>query len=288
MVNPSILPIAIVGAGRVAASLGRVLHERGVPVRAVASRDIEHARAAAEFIGGPEAIEIAAIPRYAAQVLIAVSDAAIPEVAERLAKAGFAEGIALHTAGSRGPEALAALSAAGVSTGVLHPLQTFPTPERGAGSLPGSYFAVAGDTRAIAWAGEIVRLISGHMLTIQPDRWALYHAAAVMASNYQVTLLDAALEILEQAGVARSEGLAAFAPIARATLENVLSLGPQDALTGPISRGDVESVRRNLEALNAVSNGTRELYRAAGRRTLPIVQRRGLAQARLQELEKSL
>jgi predicted short-subunit dehydrogenase-like oxidoreductase (DUF2520 family) len=126
------------------------------------------------------------------------------------------------------------------------------------------------------------------MLTIQPDRWALYHAAAVVASNYQVTLLDAALEILEQTGVARREGLAALAPIARATLENVLSLGPQDALTGPISRGDVESVRRNLEALNAVSTWTRELYRAAGRRTLPIAQRRGLAQARLQELEKSL
>jgi predicted short-subunit dehydrogenase-like oxidoreductase (DUF2520 family) len=126
------------------------------------------------------------------------------------------------------------------------------------------------------------------MFTIQPDRWALYHAAAVVASNYQVTLLDAALEILEQTGVARREGLAALAPIARATLENVLSLGPQDALTGPISRGDVESVRRNLEALNAVSTWTRELYRAAGRRTLPIAQRRGVAQARLQELEKSL
>ena len=286
--NPSILPIAIVGAGRVAASLGRALRERGVPICAIASRDIRRARAAAEFIDCVEAVEIAAIPRCAARVLIAVTDAAVPEVAERLARAGFAEGIALHTAGSRGPEALAALSAAGVATGVLHPLQTFPSPERGAESLPGSYFAVAGDAPAIAWAREIVPLIPGRLLRIQPDRWALYHAAAVMSSNYQVTLLDAALEILEQAGVARSEGLDALAPIARATLENVLSLGPQEALTGPISRGDAESVRRNLEALDAVGSGTRELYRSAGRRTLPIAQRRGLSQALLQELEKSL
>jgi predicted short-subunit dehydrogenase-like oxidoreductase (DUF2520 family) len=281
-------PIAIVGAGRVAAALGRVLRERGVPVRAIASRDMRHARAAAEFIGGAEAVALTDIPHYAAHVLIAVSDAAIPEVAERLAKAGFVEGVALHTAGSRGPEALAPLSASGVSTGVLHPLQTFPNPEQGVAALPGTYFAVTGDAAAVAWAGEIVKLIPGHVLAIQPDRWALYHSAAVMASNYQMTLLDAALEILEQAGVARGEGLAALAPIARATLENVLRLGPQEALTGPISRGDTETVRRNLEGLSAVSQETRELYRAAGRRTLAIAKRRGLAPALLQELEKSL
>lgn len=281
-------PIAIVGAGRVAASLGRVLRERGVPVRAIASRDIEHARAAADFIGGAEPVAIAEIPRHAARVLIAVSDAAIPEVAEQLAKAQFAEGAALHTAGSRGPEALAALSARGVSTGVLHPLQTFANPEQGAASLPGTYFAFTGDAAAAAWAAEIVHLMPGRVLTIQPERWALYHAAAVMASNYQMTLLDAALEILEAAGVARGEGLAALAPIARATLENVLRLGPQDALTGPVSRGDAETVRRNLAGLNAVSRETRELYRAAGRRTLPIAQRRGLARSLLQELENSL
>jgi predicted short-subunit dehydrogenase-like oxidoreductase (DUF2520 family) len=280
--------IAIIGSGRVAASLGRVLRERGLPVRAIASRDIEHARAAAEFIGGVEAVEVEAVPGLARRVLIAVSDHAIAEVAARLAKAGFVDGIALHTAGSRGPEALAALGERGVATGVLHPLQTFPTREQGAEALPGTYFAVTGDTRAVAWAREIVELMPGHVLAILPERWALYHAAAVMASNYQVTLLDAALEILEKAGVARGEGLAALAPIARATLENILRLGPRDALTGPISRGDGETVRRNLEALGAVSAGTRELYRAAGRRTLALAERRGLAQDLLRDIEKLL
>lgn len=284
-----VFSIAIVGSGRVARALGRVLGEAGAEVRAIASRDLSHARAAALFIGGAkiEAVQFSAIPRHASRVLIAVNDAAVSEVAERLAQAGFA-GIALHTAGSQGPGALAPLAARGVATGVLHPLQTFPTPEQGAAALPGSYFAVSGDAAAVAWGKQLIDIARGHTLSIAPERWPLYHAAAVMASNYQVTLFDAALEILEQAGVPRPEGLAALAPIARSTLENLLRLGPEDALTGPISRGDVETVRSNLRALAATSPETRELYKAAGRRTLPLAGRRGLPQSLLQELEKSL
>jgi predicted short-subunit dehydrogenase-like oxidoreductase (DUF2520 family) len=253
----------------------------------VASRHLDHARAAAEFIG-VRAVELEAIPGLAQRVLIAVSDDAIPEVAMCLKKAGFEHGIALHTAGSRGLEALAPLSAAGVSTGVLYPLQTFPTPEQGLRDLPGSYFALTGDSSAMAWAREIVELVPGHILSSQPEQWGLFHAAAVLASNYQVTLMDAALETLEAAGVARAEGLAALSSLARATLNNVLRMGPQAALTGPISRGDVETVRQNLEALTAVSSTTQVLYRAAGRRTIHIARRQGLADSTIAQLEKCL
>jgi predicted short-subunit dehydrogenase-like oxidoreductase (DUF2520 family) len=257
-------------------------------VRAIASRDLSRTQIAAEFIGDIEAVELTAIPRYARHVVIAVSDVAIPQVAEVLADAGFTRGVALHTAGSRGPEALTPLALCGVSTGVMHPLQTFPTSEQGAKSLPGSYFAVTGDEPASAWAAHLIELLQGHVLRIEPDCWALYHAAAVMASNYQVTLIDAALEMLERCGVARNDGLAALGPITRTTLDNILGLGPEGALTGPIARGDSETVRRNLQALNAVGRETRELYRAAGRRTLALAERRGLAQSLLATLEQSL
>ena len=285
--NLSTTPLAIIGSGRLASALGRVFADRGVPVRAIASRNLEHARVAAQFIGGAEPVELEAIPDLAHRVLIAVSDNAIREVAQRLARAGLKDGIVLHTAGSRGPEELAPLGA-GASTGVLYPLQTFPTPQQGVLSLPGTYFAVTGDQRAVEWARQIVDLIPGNFLSLAPKQWALCHAAAVLASNYQVTLLDAALEALEHAGVAREEGLAAMAPLVRATLENVFRLGPQSALTGPVSRGDVETVRRNRKALGAVSPATQELYRAAGRRTIPIARQQGLPAHLLEELEKCL
>jgi len=287
MVNSSTLPIAIIGSGRVALSLGRVLFDRGAPVVGVAGRDPERTRAAAEFIG-IDAVDFEAIPSLARRVLIAVSDAAIIEVATHLANAGFKNGIALHTAGSRGPEALAPLATAGVSTGVLYPLQTFPTHVHGVRSLPGTYFALTGDEPATAWAREIVELIPGHILSAQPAQWGLYHAAAVMASNYQVTLMDAALEALGRAGVTQNDALAALAPLARATLDNVLRLGPQAALSGPISRGDAETVCRNREALRAVSPATQDLYRAAALRTIPIARRQGLADSAIAELEECL
>jgi predicted short-subunit dehydrogenase-like oxidoreductase (DUF2520 family) len=279
--------IAIIGAGRVGSALGRVLKQRGAPVCALASRDPEKTRAAAQFIG-TEAVALESVPRLARRVLITVSDAAISDVAAKLADAGFSHGVALHTAGSRGPEVLESLRAAGVSVGVMHPLQTFPTPERGVHALPGSYFAITGDEQARAWALEIIRLLDGTPLAIPSQQWAMYHAAAVMASNYQVTLIDAALEILEHAGVPPQQGLAALAPIARATLENVLHLGPQDALTGPISRGDIETVVRNQAALRAVSPATQELYRAAAKRTIPIAERRGLDHHLIEQLEKTI
>jgi predicted short-subunit dehydrogenase-like oxidoreductase (DUF2520 family) len=140
----------------------------------------------------------------------------------------------------------------------------------------------------MAWAREIVELVPGHFLSSQPAQWGLFHAAAVLASNYQVTLMDAALEALECAGVSRAEGLAALSPLVRATLNNVLRVGPQAALTGPISRGDVETVRRNREALTAVSSASQDLYRAAGRRTIPIARRQGLSGSTIAQLEKCL
>jgi predicted short-subunit dehydrogenase-like oxidoreductase (DUF2520 family) len=286
-------PIAVIGSGRVASALARVLGERGAPVRFIASRDLEHARAAADFVGkSVEALPLDAIPGTAQRVIIAVSDAAIAPLAEQLARTGFTHGIALHTCGSLGPEALAPLADAGVSIGVLYPMQTFPTREQGVHSLPGTYFAISGDPAATDWARELVALIPGRIISSEPGKSALFHAAAVMACNYQTTLIDAALEAMECAGANREEALAALAPIARATLENTLRMGPQAALTGPISRGDTETVRRNIDALRAVSRPSQELYRAAGLRTISVAVRSGLpaaaAQAIQNELEKTL
>lgn len=286
-------PIAIVGAGRVAASLARVLRERGAPVCFIAGRDVNRTRGVAEFAGeGVKPIAIDAVAGAAGRVIIAVADSAITPVAQQLAAAGFTRGIALHTCGSSGREALAPLASAGAATGVLYPLQTFPTPEQGAASLPGTYFAISGDESALAWARELVARIPGKVIAADPQRSALFHAAAVLACNYQVTLLDAALEAMECAGAGREEALAALEPIVRATLENTLRMGPQAALTGPIARGDHETVRRNLAALGAVSRVTQDLYRVAGRRTVSIAQRRGIsataAQAIFNELDRPL
>jgi predicted short-subunit dehydrogenase-like oxidoreductase (DUF2520 family) len=292
--SPSTSAIAIIGAGRLGTALGRVLRDRGANVVAIASRNPEYAQRAAQFIG-VQPVNIERIPALASRVIISVNDDAIASVAGQLRGAGFVSGpdaprMALHTSGSRGPEELFALAETGVSTAALHPLQTIPSPERGVECLPGSFFGLCGGAtpEAVQWASEIIVLLNGTKLIVQPEHWALYHAGAVFASNYLMTMLDAALEALEIAGIPRDQGLAALAPISRASLENVLRLGPDAALTGPIARGDHRTLERNLDGLAKASAQTQAVYRAVGLRTIEIARRRGLDPHLLRQLERAL
>ena len=132
---------------------------------------------------GVRTADLSEIPLLASHVLVAVADQGIGPVADALAAAGMRTGIALHTCGAKGPDALQALGAAGVSCGMLHPLQTLITAEQGARSLIGVTFGLAGDPRALEWGDQIVTSLHGHPLRLDADRLSYYHAGAVMASN---------------------------------------------------------------------------------------------------------
>jgi predicted short-subunit dehydrogenase-like oxidoreductase (DUF2520 family) len=269
--------VGIIGAGRIAQSLGRLLYVRGAGVVALAARSQESAERAAAFIGADvQPMRLAEISSRADHLLIAVTDGALPETAAQIAGLGFRGGTVLHTSGNAGPGALRALASCGTAVGVLHPLQTIPTPDAGLHSLPGSFFALGGDERALHWATAIVGLLQGRPLHIAPDAWPLYHAAAVMASNYQSALMDSALELFGLAGVPRDTALSALAPIVRSALDNILSAGPVAALTGPIQRGDAGTVRAHLASLANSAPETRQLYIAAGLRTLSVAEEQGL------------
>ncbi len=155
-------------------------------------------------------------------------------------------------------------------------------------ALPGSTWAIAGDERARGAAHDLVNILSGTPLSIAAGRWQHYHAAAVMASNYQVALLDAALELMAAAGVARSAGLAALAPLATNTLANTVALGCEAALTGPIRRGDVGTVLRHMEALRSCPTALQRLYEAAGCQTVALASRAGLPSALAGEIAQVL
>jgi predicted short-subunit dehydrogenase-like oxidoreductase (DUF2520 family) len=258
-------------------------------VIAVVGRNPERARAAARFIGPRvKAAAFDTIPKRATRVLIAVSDSAITEVASRLASGGITRGVALHTCGAFGAEALAPLAAAGVSCGALHPLQTYATPEQGLSALPGCLFAVDGDAGATRWAVQIAELLGGETLDIPPASRPLYHAAAVMASNYLVALVDAAAMLMSAAGVSQDKVLRALAPLIEASARNAIHLGPVAALTGPIQRGDLLSLSGHARALAREPETVRELYRWAGLHALDMAVRRGLAEETASLVEKLL
>lgn len=273
---PSLLPAGILGTGRMAQALGALLHARGVGIRAIAGRDSARVAAAASFVHADCAVSIGELSRHARLVLVAVSDHAIPAVAQQLAQTDGLPQVVLHTSGAAGPGVLDPLRAAGVATGVLHPLQTVPSPEKGLESLAGAAYACCGDAAALEQALLLIEVAEGRPLRVDPCQWALYHAASVMACNYQAALLDAALGLMEQAGIGREHALDALRPIVRTTTDNLLAMGPEEALTGPLRRGDTPTVERHLEALKTAPENTRQLYLAAARSTLALARRAGL------------
>ncbi len=281
--------IGIAGAGRVAQAIGRALRAAGEPVVCIAGRDPERAAAAASFIGpGVTALPFEELTRRASRLVVAVSDDAITAVAASLAGTGAREGVVLHTCGSRGPGALGPLERAGFSCGMIHPLQTIANPQDGAAALRGCSFAVCGGAAAVEWAEHIAATLGGSLLRVRPESLALYHAAAVMASNYTAALLFAAQALMEAAGVEKTHALRGLAPLALTSLRNALERGPVEALTGPIERGDVRTIRAHLEALAAVPEHIRTLYRAAGLEALEIARRRGMRPGAAQAIEDAL
>ncbi len=235
-----------------------------------------------------EAVAYADLPILASRLIIAVPDDALPSVTRTLADSKHPVTVALHTCGSRGPEALAALEELGASCGALHPLQTIATAEQGVADLPGAYFGITGSSRGITgsgealdWALEICGLLNGSALTIPPESRPLYHAAAVMASNYIMAMIDAAAILFMQAGVTEDQALAALAPMIRASVENTLAKGAVAALTGPIERGDQHTVASHLRALqnagDLVPETVKDLYSSAGLHAAAIARRKSPA-----------
>jgi len=277
--------IGIAGTGRLAQALGRLLVEAGEPVAAIAGRNQERTRAAAAFVGA-RAATFSELPALASRLLVVVSDDALEQVAATLAAAGMRDGVALHTSGARGPEALKPLAEAGVCCGALHPLQTIPSPEAGVKALRGIAFGVTAEGAAAAWAEHIVRVAGGWMLRIPAEMRATYHAAGVMASNFVTALVDGAAMLMRMAGIAESDALRALAPLLKTAVETTLALGPVAALTGPIQRGDRDTVALHWAATAAAPPTVRQLYKAGSLHLIELAQRRGLAPEMAQQLRR--
>lgn len=250
--------VTILGRGRVGCSLGRALEQAGVDVRIVAAR--EDARSARGRL-----------------VVLAVPDEAIGAVADRVATAvGDERPPVVHLSGACGLEPLSALADAGFAVGVLHPFLPFPSvrpPEVFRGATIGIEASVPALESRL---DDVARAIGGVPTRVPGDRWSLYHAAAVMASNYLVVLAAQATELLEQAGFDRDGAVRALLPLMSGTLENLAREGLPHALSGPLRRGDAETVERHLRALEPLPE-IAATYRALAVPGLELAQGTGLS-----------
>jgi predicted short-subunit dehydrogenase-like oxidoreductase (DUF2520 family) len=263
------LTLNIIGAGHLGKTLGRLFAASGAfAVQDVLTRSAGSAQDAVAFIGAGQAAAVLDTMRHADAVMLAVSDDQIEPVCASLADAGALDGVLVfHCSGARSSAALQAAADKGALTASVHPVRSFADPASVARDFAGTWCGVEGDPRALALLEPALAAIGARTVAIDAAAKTVYHAASVFASNYLVTVLDAALRAYQAAGIPEEVALELARPLASETLENVFRLGPRAALSGPIARGDFATVARQQAALDGWDPATAELYRALAEAT---------------------
>ena len=271
--------IAIIGCGRVGTSLALYLERAGYTVAGLASRRLASAEAAAALLQAPgllsERPEQATLP--AQVVFITTPDDAIAGVCRETARrGGFAPGsVVLHCSGALPSTILAPAREAGAHIGSIHPLQSFAAPSADHDPFQGIIISVEGDGPALVRAEAVSADLKARCHRIRTGAKTLYHAAAVVASNYLVTLLDLSFALLAEAGVPPEDAPDVMGPLIDGTLANVRRSGPAAALTGPVARGDSQTIADHMAAVGRLNPDSLPLYRALGLATVAVARRGG-------------
>lgn len=208
-------------------------------------------------------------------VIIATPDAAITDVALELAaqEAVTQRHVVLHLSGLLDRTALTSLAPTGAGLGSFHPLQTIADPLTAPARLQGAYAGIEGDDRAVRTGQSLAHSLGMRPILLTAQAKPAYHAGAVFASNYLVTLAGVAERLAREAGIPPDDARRIYLPLVGGTAEN-LNAGAAQALTGPVLRGDLQTVRAHLAALNP---DDRDLYCRLGLATVGLAEHAGLS-----------
>jgi len=277
------LRITIIGAGNLGTALAVSLRRAGYVIESVVAHSrgasFKKAQKLAKQVGAVAAVGLPAALRSDV-IWLCVPDGEIARAARALAgKIEWKGKVALHSSGALTSDELSALRRRGAKVASVHPLMTFVRDARP--SLAGVPFAMEGDAAAVRVARRIVNDLAGYDYPIRKKDKAAYHAWGAFASPLFTALLATAEQVAAHAGMTQKDARRRMIPILLQTLANYASFGAAGAFSGPIVRGDVDTVERHLRVLGDVPNA-REVYSAlahAALRYLPAKRRRDLANA---------
>ncbi len=271
--------VFVIGAGRAGRALAHAMRVAGIDVVGL------HGRREAEGITWgewPASLGTASV------VLVTVRDAELDGVLRDLLSAPLgARAVVLHASGNMEPAALDLLRARGHDGGTFHPLLPLTDPTRATEQLRRAWIGIDGNEGARAVSRDLAERLGARVLDIPPGVKARYHAAAVFASNFPMVLLATAMRLLTSAGVPEEAARGALGTLLVSAAQNASVMGPAAALTGPVARGDVETVRAHLGALADVPE-ILELYRAMSREAIALAAEQGADAGRLEELRRVL
>ncbi|HEY8794425.1 MAG TPA: DUF2520 domain-containing protein [Gemmatimonadaceae bacterium] len=274
--------VFVVGAGRAGRALAHALRVAGVAGVDVIGLHGRRPDAGITWGEWPESLAAATV------VLVTVRDAELDGVLRSLLTAPLGAGtVVLHASGNMEPSALDVLRAHGHDAGTFHPLLPLTDPTRATEQLHRAWIGIDGDEDARVVSRELAAAIGARVLEIPAGQKARYHAAAVFASNFPMVLLSTAMRLLTSAGVPEDATRGALGTLLVSAAQNASVMGPSAALTGPVARGDIDTVRAHLDALADVPE-ILELYRGLSREALLLAAESSADSARLEEVRRAL
>ncbi len=263
--------VDVLGCGRAARVVLRwLMAARQIEIGQVCNRSLSSASAAVEFIGAGQVVESLSPAEAGDWLLLGLPDGQLESAAAVLADCGYRPGaVALHLSGAVSSTVLAPLG----SAAAVHPLRAFADPAAALVRMPGTWCLAEGESEAVAALSPRFTAAGARWAPLATAAKGLYHAATVVASNYQVTLTALARALAASAGLDAATAAALIEDLQRDSLDRLSADSPAAALTGPIERGDDDAVARQLAAVDAAAGASdAALFRRLGLATLALAR----------------
>jgi predicted short-subunit dehydrogenase-like oxidoreductase (DUF2520 family) len=282
------LKLGFIGAGTVGTALSVKLDTKGYRIVAVSSRSQSSARNLARAISNCRALNNNQDVSDAVELVFITTpdDAIAPVVSQIRWHAGQS---VVHCSGADSTDILEPAKKMGARVGVFHPLQTFASVKQAIENIPGSTFALEAEEPLLSILKDMATTLDAHWVELKAKDKVIYHAAAVIACNYLVTLVKLATDLWQTFGVPQPQATQALLPLLRGTIHNLDTVGIPQCLTGPIARGDTGTIKKHLDALQKISPTMSSTYRELGLQTIPIALAKGrINQHQAEELQAIL
>lgn len=280
--------LGFIGAGTVGTALAVRLSAKGYKVVAVSSRSKISARNLAQTINGCQVLNNGQDVADAAEIVFITTpdDAIAPVVSQIQWHPGQS---VVHCSGADSTDILEPAKKLGASVGVFHPLQTFASVRQAMENISGSTFALEAEEPLLNILKGMATALDGHWVELKASDKVVYHAAAVIACNYMVTLVKLATDLWQTFAVPPHQATQAILPLLRGTINNIDTVGIPQCLTGPIARGDVGTVKKHINALQKIAPSLLPTYQELGIQTIPIALAKGrINERQAQELQAIL
>ena len=264
--------IGIIGAGKVGTTLGKYLSIHGKNVTGFYSRTHESADEAATFAETETYSSLCKLVEKSDVIFITTPDGVIPQVWGDLLHQDISNRIICHFSGSLSSHVFSGREEAGASGISMHPMYAFSDKFHSYEQFHTAYLTLEGDPEAVAVMKPMWEAIGHHVLTLKAEDKIKYHAAAAMASNEMLGLMQASLDILSECGFSEKDSMALLTPLVQGNIASMLEKGCVNALTGPVERGDAQTVRKHLQAL--VGSKAGKIYQSLGSTMVELAKRR--------------